>query len=54
MILVKIYQPQKKEKKEGRAIKENFTFRLEITYGQCCVVICGFGMNKRYVVWTND
>ena len=54
MILVKTYQPQKKEKKEGRAIKEICTFGLEITYGQCCVVICGFGMNKRYVVWAND
>ena len=34
MILVKTYQPQKKEKKEGRAIKEICTFGLEITYGQ--------------------
>ena len=54
MILVKTYQPKKKKKHEGRAIKEICTFRLEITYGQYCIVICGCGMNKQYVVWAID
>ena len=53
MILVRdIFATKKKE--EGSAIKEICTFRLEITYGQCCVVICGCGMNKRFVIWVTD
>ena len=42
------------ERNEGRAIKEIYTFRLAITDGQCCIVICGCGMNKRYVVWATN
>ena len=30
------------------------TFRLAIIDGQCYIVICGCGMNKRYVVWATD
>ena len=49
MILVDILATKKKKKKKkGSAIKEICTFKLEITYGQCCVVICGCGMNKRF------
>ena len=39
---------------EGRAIKEICTFRLAITDGQCCIVICGCGMNKQNVVWVTN
>ena len=42
------------KKNEGRAIKEICTFRLAITDGQCHIVICGCGMNKRYVVWATN
>ena len=53
MILVDILATKKK-KNAGSAIKEICTFRLEITYGQCCVVIFGCGMNKRFVIWVTD
>ena len=42
------------ERNVGRAIKEIRTFRLAITDGQCYIVICGCGMNKRYVVWVTN
>ena len=53
MILVDILATKKK-KTTGSAIKEICTSKLEITYGQCCVVICGCGMNKRFIVWATD
>ena len=30
------------------------TFRLAFTNDQCCIVICGCGINKRYVVWVTN
>ena len=42
------------KRNEGRTIKEICTFRLAITDGQCCIVICGCGMNKLYVVWATN
>ena len=42
------------KRNEGRAIKEICTFKLVITNGQCCIFICGCGMNKRYVIWTTN
>ena len=53
MILIDILATKKK-KIAGSAIKEICTFRLEITYGQCYVVICGCGLNKRFVVWATN
>ena len=42
------------KRNEGRAIKEIYTFRLAITDSQCYIVICGCGINKRYVVWATN
>ena len=42
------------KRNKGIAIKEICTFRLAITDDQCCIVICGCGMNKRYVVWVTN
>ena len=42
------------KRNKGIAIKEICTFRLAITDDQCCIVICGCGINKWYVVWVTN